>query len=307
MAEQRANKENPPGGEKALYQGRSQREARIPAGLPMARTPESAERQATNAALAALAKGGSAYALAQLWELNKGLLRRMFWKWYPANKALADRHGLTAEDFEQEGFFAVQYAAGQYDPARGAFSTFLAYAMQRQITALLRGEHARRITGEDGHEKTVSANPLNGCASLDEPLTDEEGEGCTRADLLPCPAAQAAFDAAEQRIFTVQLHAALAEALGKLPEREAAVLRARYYSGQTLQAAAAALSVAPQRACQLERSGLAKLRRNPRLLRWHDEVLQSHAWHGTGFAAWEYGGSVEERTVELLEAHGAYR
>nr|DAQ16927.1 MAG TPA: RNA polymerase sigma factor [Caudoviricetes sp.] len=67
-------------------------------------TVNTADQQATNAALAALAATGNSYALAQLWELNKGLLRSMFWKWYPAHKALADAHGLTADDFEQEGF-----------------------------------------------------------------------------------------------------------------------------------------------------------------------------------------------------------
>ena len=72
---------------------------------------KTSDQQATNAALAALAATGNSYALGQLWELNKGLLRSMFWKWYPAHKAQADAHGLTADDFEQEGFFAVQHAA----------------------------------------------------------------------------------------------------------------------------------------------------------------------------------------------------
>lgn len=71
-----------------------------------------AEQQATNAALATLAATGNSYALGQLWETNRGLIRSMFWKWYPHHKSLADQHGVTADDFEQEGFFAVQYAAG---------------------------------------------------------------------------------------------------------------------------------------------------------------------------------------------------
>lgn len=84
----------------------------------------SAGQQEANAALAVLAAAGNAFALGQLWEINKGLLRSMFWKWYPANKALADAHGLTVDDFEQEGYFAVQYAAQTYDPGKGfAFST----------------------------------------------------------------------------------------------------------------------------------------------------------------------------------------
>ena len=40
-----------------------------------------AEQQATNIALAQLAASGNSFALGQLWELNKGLLHTLFWKW----------------------------------------------------------------------------------------------------------------------------------------------------------------------------------------------------------------------------------
>lgn len=75
-------------------------------------------QQDTNAALAALAAAGNSFALGQLWEINKGLLHRWFWQWYSKNKAVADEHGLTLEDFDQEGFFAVQAAAKAYDPEK---------------------------------------------------------------------------------------------------------------------------------------------------------------------------------------------
>lgn len=66
--------------------------------------------------------------------LTGGLLRSLFWKWYPSHRKQADAHGLTADDFEQEGFFAVKYAAETYDPDKGfAFTIWLASAMQRQI------------------------------------------------------------------------------------------------------------------------------------------------------------------------------
>lgn len=62
------------------------------------------DQQSTNAVLAALAAAGNAFALGQLWEINRGLLRSLFWKWYPSHREQADAHGLTADDFEQEGF-----------------------------------------------------------------------------------------------------------------------------------------------------------------------------------------------------------
>ena len=72
----------------------------------MEKQPKATDQQDTNAALAALAAAGNSFALGQLWEINKGLLHRWFWQWYSKNKAVADEHGITLEDFDQEGFFA---------------------------------------------------------------------------------------------------------------------------------------------------------------------------------------------------------
>lgn len=273
------------------------------------RTPaeRSAGQQEANAALAALAATGNTFALGQLWEINKGLLRSLFWRWYPSHKAMADAHGLTADDFEQEGYFAVQYAAEHYDPGKGfAFSTWLAYAMQRQIDLALTGGHRRTVTDADGKQHTVSADPLNHCASLDVPLDDEDGGAATLGDLQPDPAAAGELLDVEERLYQEQLHAALEEALYKLTEREQAVIRGNFYAGKSVRQISEEQGLTIGQANTTKANAFRKLRRNPRLMRWHDQVLTSHAWHGTGFAAWYAGGSVEERTVEYLERKGAY-
>lgn len=267
---------------------------------------KTSDQQATNAALAALAATGNSYALGQLWELNKGLLRSMFWKWYPAHKAQADAHDQTADDFEQEGFFAVQHAAQTYDPAQGAFTTWLTAAMQRQIQRTLTNGHARNVTGEDGKLHTTSADPLNHCTSLDVPLDDEDGGSATLGDLQEDPAAAAELDAVEDDLFREQLHSAMEEALAKLTDREADVLRRRYYQQQPLREVGEAYGVAWSRAQQVEKAAMRKLRRNPALCRFHDEVIQHHAYRGTSFGSWQYSGSVEEHLVEYLESKGAY-
>ena len=261
---------------------------------------KTSDQQATNAALAALAATGNSYALGQLWELNKGLLRSMFWKWYPAHKAQADAHGLTADDFEQEGFFAVQHAAQTYDPAQGAFTTWLTAAMQRQIQRTLTNGHARNVTGEDGKLHTTSADPLNHCTSLDVPLDDEDGGAATLGDLQEDTTAAAELDAVEDEVFREQLHSALEEALAKLTDREADVLRRRYYQQQPLREVGEAYGVAWSRAQQVEKAAMRKLRRNPALCRFHDEVIQHHAYRGTGFVSWQHSGSVEEHLIEYL-------
>ena len=267
---------------------------------------KTSDQQATNAALAALAATGNSYALGQLWELNKGLLRSMFWKWYPAHKAQADANGLTADDFEQEGFFAVQHAAQTYDPAQGAFTTWLTAAMQRQIQRTLTNGHARNVTGEDGKQHTTSADPLNHCTSLDVPLDDEDGGSATLGDLQEDPAAAAELDAVDDDLFREQLHSAMEEALAKLTDREADILRRRYYQQQPLREVGDAYGVAWSRAQQVEKAAMRKLRRNPKLCRFHDEVIQHHAYRGTGFGSWQHSGSVEEHLVEYLESKGAY-
>ena len=268
----------------------------------MTMTDTKNDLQTMSAELAALAADGDSSALAQLWELNRGLLRSMFWKWYPSHREQAEACGLTADDFEQEGYFAVLYAAEHYDPEKGfAFSTWLAYAMKRQIYQTLTGGHLRRITGQDGKTRTTSANPLDCCTSLDVPMDAEDDGAATLGDLQPDPAASAEMQSAEERIYTEELHSALEEALHKLPEREEMAIRSRFYEQKTIQEVAEAAGMEPAQAKYAVKSGLGKLRQNPRLNRWHDEVISSHAWHGTGFAAWKHSGSAPERAVEHWE------
>lgn len=80
----------------------------------------STDRQAANAALAALAAAGNGFALGQLWEINQDFVGQQVWKWYTRNQGTAQAHGLTLEDLKQEGFFAVQYAAEHYSPEKAA-------------------------------------------------------------------------------------------------------------------------------------------------------------------------------------------
>ena len=213
---------------------------------------------------------------------------------------------MTADDFEQEGYFAVQYAAQTYQPEAGSFSNWLGQAMQRQIDRALTGAHRRSLTDADGKQHTVSADPLNHCASLDTPLDEDDSGASTLGELQPDPAAASAMQAAEDAIFQEQLHAALEEALHKLTEREQAVIRGKYYAGKTVRQISEEQGLTIGQVNTAKTSAFSKLRRNPRLLRWREETIQRRAWHGTGFSAWYAGGSVEERTVEHLEIKGAY-
>ena len=268
----------------------------------MEQKSQQTDQQATNAALAALAATGNDFALGQLWEVNKGFLHQMFWKWYDKNKSVADCHGITLEDFDQEAFFAVQAAAQAYDPGKGSFTTLLGYCVQTQITRVLCGEHSRRITADDGRQVQVSANPLNSCTSLDVHLDSDDEGSSTRCDIIEDSAASQAFQKSEDEIYTEELHTALEEAMTQnLTERQAHILRRRYYDCQSLQAVGNELGVQRETIRQIERCCIRKLRELPKLQRWHDDIISTRAWRGTGFGAWRRSGSVQERTVESLE------
>lgn len=261
----------------------------------------STERQAANAALAALAAAGNGFALGQLWEINQDFVGQQVWKWYAQNQGTAQAHGLTLEDLKQEGFFAVQYAAEHYNPEKGSFTTYLSLSLQRQISKVLRGAHIRLVTAEDGREVQVSADVLNGCASLDTPLNDDDAGGDTLALVQPDPAASAAFEAAEDDICNKELRAILENAIDELPAQEAAAVRGVCLNEKAPADVAAAEGVTVQRISQAKTKALRKLGKNPQIRRWHDAVISVQAWRGTGWGAWNHSGSVEERAVEYLE------
>lgn len=223
-------------------------------------------QQDTNAALAALAAAGNTFALGQLWEINKGLLHRWFWQWYDRNKAVADEHGITLEDFDQEGFFAVQAAAKAYDPEKGSFATLLGYYVQSQINKAVCGEHSRLVTTEDGKQVRLSANPLNACTSLDVPV-GEDGSGTVLADLQEDPTAAHEFQQAENEIYNEELHAALEEALNKLTPRQADIIRRHYFGGKSFAEIAREDGTTLNAARNHEVNAFIALRQNPALVR----------------------------------------
>ena len=272
----------------------------------MEKQPKATGQQDTNAALAALAAAGNSFALGQLWEINKGLLHRWFWQWYDRNRAVADEHGITLEDFDQEGFFAVQAAAKAYDPEKGSFATLLSYYVQAQINKAVCGEHCRLVTTEDGKQVRLSANPLNACTSLDTPV-GEDGSGTVLADLQEDPAASQAFQTAEDELYTEELHAALEEALNKLTAKQADIVRRHYYGGKSFAEIAREDGTTLNAARNHEVSAFIALRQNPTLVRWHDDIISTKAWTGTGWNAWNRYGSVEERVTEYIEKKEAER
>lgn len=210
------------------------------------------------------------------------------------------------EDFDQEGFFAVQAAAKAYDPEKGSFATLLGYYVQSQINKAVCGEHSRLVTTEDGKQVRLSANPLNACTSLDVPV-GEDGSGTVLADLQEDPAAAHEFQQAENEIYNEELHAALEEALNKLTPRQADIIRRHYFGGKSFAEIAREDGTTLNAARNHEVNAFIALRQNPALVRWHDDIISTKAWTGTGWNAWNRYGSVEERVTEYIEKKEAER
>ncbi len=252
----------------------------------------------TNEALALRAKAGDREALAALWEQNRPLLGLMFRRLAAKSRERTAAAGVTLEDLEQEGWFAIVKAVELYDPQSGAkFSTFLRYPVMQRFFAAV-GLRTSRQKGD----------PLSRALSLDEPLDSEDGDGAARGELVPDPAAAQAFQSAEERLYIRQLHAALDECLDAIDAKQAAALRGRYYEGQTQGTTAARLGVSPQRVHQLEYTGLRAMRRKGvRSLAQYREEITSRAYRGTSFAAWKANGSAPERWAEWAEAKEAQR
>ena len=268
----------------------------------MEQKSQQTEQQAANAALAALAAAGNSFALGQLWIINEDFIQRKAQWWYSKNKNTADRLGLTIEDLVQEGYFALIYAVKHYDTERGDFTAYLNYAMLHQIKKAACGEHTRLVTTKDGRRLQISANLLNDCISLDANLDSDDENSSTRGEITEDPAASQAFQKSEDEIYTKELHTALEEAMTQnLTEREAHILRSRYYNCQSLQAVGNELGVQRETIRQIEHRCIRKLQKLPKLQRWHDDIVSTRAWQGTGFGAWKRSGSVEERTVEYLD------
>ncbi len=252
----------------------------------------------TNEALVRRVKAGDRDALAALYERNRGLLaillRRLTAS--PGSRARMAASGVTFEDLEQESYFAIEQAATLHDPKRGAFTTFLPYAMKSMFFTIL-GLRTQR----------QRLDPLPLADSLDRPLSPDEPDGLAFADTVPDSSALQPFAQAEERIFIQQLHSALDECLAAIPPHEASTIRARYYDGRTQGDIAAERGVSVSYVGQMEHNGLRHMRgpgNRHRLEQYREEIISRHAYQGTGFSAWKSGGSAQERIIEDLERWG---
>lgn len=244
----------------------------------------------SNEELAILAQSGSRHATGQLWEQTKRLV--FAFKFFHTQRSACSSCGVEIEDVQQEAFLAVMDAVNDFNEAKGyKFNSYLHFHAKNRFNALIgrRGNRAPR--------------PLNNAKSLDEAVAGEDND-LFLLDLVEDPEAAGAFEDAEEREYTRELHNALQKALDTLETQQAEVLRARYYNGLTFKECAQREGVAPERVRQIESKALRNMRGGERLrlLRsFRDAIIITRAYSGTGFNTWSHWGSCEERLVEYIE------
>ena len=245
----------------------------------------------TNEEMAKAAQTGSRAALTELWDAVRPLLLSMAWKFYQKQgKERCSSHGVTLEDLQQESFFALWDAIQAYKPEKGyQLTTYLSRATENRFRACM------GIQGK--------ADVLNHADRLERPIPGDE-EGREQGDIIPDEKAEAALFAVDERQERAHFHNVLEQALGELSVVQSAVLRHRFTQQHTRQQTAEALHITPQEVRREESKALQLLRGKPAVVCLRDEILETAAYHGTGWFSWYFEqGSVEERLVESRKAN----
>ncbi|MBI3946802.1 MAG: sigma-70 family RNA polymerase sigma factor [Armatimonadetes bacterium] len=172
--------------------------------------------------------------------------------WWTASRMLrrASRYQTIAdpealfEDLLDASLFGLTYAAKTYNPTLARFSTYAVEVMQGECRRFLQRQRAKL---PPSHLSFVS---------LQDPIPSESPSGDSFADVLPDPNAVDPQEAAARRA----LPGLLASLIARLPEADAEVIRRRYLRGENLDKVGEGIGRSRQRAHQIERRALGRLR-----------------------------------------------
>ena len=177
----------------------------------------------TNEELVAAIQNGERDRLLELWKQVERFI------WLQAKRTLSLSGGIPGvdvEDLYQSGYFALLAAVETYKPTcdPSTDATFLGWLKY----------YLKAAFSEAGGYKTKRENndPLRRAGSLDAPVNDNP-KAQTLAYFIKDP--ENCIEAADERIYLEQLHAALEAALNRLPRKAAEVIREHYFNGRSLQ------------------------------------------------------------------------
>lgn len=154
--------------------------------------------------------------------------------------------GCEIEDLTQSGYLALVAAVQDYDPEKGSFLTILAL-------------HLKTAFAEAAGIRSTRRDALLYADSLDRPVSEEDPDGETLLDFQGVP--DAGLEAAEDRIFTEDLHRALEMALDALPPRKREIIKGKYFDGLTREEIAREQGCTSNTVRDQEREALQQMRR----------------------------------------------
>jgi len=228
----------------------------------------------TNEELALHIQSGERELYNPLWEQNMGLMHRLAHRY----EGLGRHYGLEYDDLLQCCYLALYRAVEAYQEEKGyKLTAYLAHSMRRVL---------RDYTNIDGREECPIMDSLN------RPIEQEDADAAELGELIPDPAASAAFEDAVEREYTRQLHDDLEACLEQIEPEPAQVIRLRYWKG---------LSPSPSQK-KMERKGMVQLRKcnvRWRLDKYREEIL-SHHWFQSGLSSFL---NAQASAVELATEH----
>lgn len=273
--------------------------------------------------------------MALLWQQNRGIIHK-----------IANRYQRyeSIEDLEQEGFIGLCKAVERYDSTAGTlFITYAAYWIKQAIfqyledsgrivripkatNTMMRKYKKLCVQFELLHNRAPSENEIGRflkvsreqvgqllkdirmeqIGSLDTVLSGEV-EGLTVGDTVVSP--QDLEEDVLSDVAAGQLKDVLWDAVDRLDEKWAAVIRCRFQEDCTLEETGTRLGITGARVRQIQISGIRELKKS-RVVRQFGQdygYIQARAYHGSGLTLFKrtWTSSTEGTALELIERETA--
>ena len=214
----------------------------------------------TNEQLAVfIQQGDSDELIPVLWEKVRKLLYLKSEQFYRLHETACSRRGVELWDIKQVSYSAFLDAVKAFKADSGyKFTSFLKYPFRNTVNELL------GLRSEAGRNE-----PLNNCASLDKPVSDED-EDCALIDLQEDEHSTDFIEKLDAEMCSEIIRAEVET----LPDQQAEVIKLFYFEELTLSEIGARYGVSAERARQIRAKAERTLRANKILRKLYNEHYQ---------------------------------
>ena len=207
-----------------------------------------------NEELALLIQAGHTEHYGELWERCRKLLFAILRQ---KTKRLCLPNYITADDMEQEMYFALCKAVQAYDDTKPfSFTSYLNYSVMNELRDFLPTNHLTEY-------------------SYNQPIPNDDGES-ELIDFITDESAPQEYE----RIELTDLQRITRQAVAELPRRESEAVQLFYFYGMTHKQIAERKGVTVEQIHARKRKGIEILRRNRALLALHDELKRHYSGKG---------------------------